>query len=92
MSSLGFADQFLPFWILTKVLESPQSIEVDKRPDKIFNIKKTKIMASSLITSWQIEGEKVEAVTDFIFLGFKSLQTVTAAVKLKVVCSLEEKL
>ena len=70
MSSLGFADQFLPFWILTKVLESPQSIEVDKRPDKIFNIKKTKIMASSLITSWQIEGEKVEAVTDFIFLGF----------------------
>lgn len=36
MSSLGFADQFLPFWILTKVLESPQSIEVDKRPDMKF--------------------------------------------------------
>ena len=41
------------------------------RPGKKFNIKKTKIMASSLITSWQIEGEKVEAVTDFIFLGFE---------------------
>ena len=41
------------------------------RPNKKFNVKKTKSMASSLITSWQIEGEKVEAVTDFIFLGFK---------------------
>ena len=47
------------------------------------NIKKTKIMTSSPITSWQIEEEKVEAVTDFIFLGSKSLWTVTAALKLK---------
>ena len=55
------------------------------------NIQKTKIMASSPITSWQIEGEK-QKVTDFLFLGFKSLQMVTAAMKLKDTCSLEEKL
>ena len=41
------------------------------RPNKKFNVKKTKSMASSLITSWQIEGEKVEAVTDFLFWGSK---------------------
>jgi len=44
------------------------------------------------MTSWQIEGENVEAVTDFIFLGSKSVQTVTAAMKLKDACLLEEKL
>ena len=42
------------------------------------NIKKTKIMASGLITSWQIEGEKVEAVTDFVFLGSKTTANVKA--------------
>ena len=57
-----------------------------------FNIQKTKIMASTPITSWQIEGETMETVTDFIFLGSKSLQMVTAAMKLKDACSLEEKL
>ena len=56
------------------------------------NIQKTKIMAYGPITSWQIEGEKVEAVTDFIFRSPKSLQTVTAAIKLKDACSLEQKL
>ena len=56
------------------------------------NIQKTKIMASGLITSWQIHGETMETVTDFIFFGFKSLQMVTAAMKLKDTCSLEEKL
>ena len=56
------------------------------------NIRKTKIMASGLITSWQIDGETMETVTDFIFLGSKSLQMVTAAMKLKDACSLEEKL
>ena len=55
-----------------------------------FNIQKTKFMASDPITSWQIEGEKVETVTDFLFLGSKI--TVTAATKLKGNCSLEEKL
>ena len=53
------------------------------------NIQKTKIMASGPITSWQIDGE---TVADFIFLDSKSLQMVTAAMKLKDPCSLEEKL
>ena len=57
------------------------------------NIQKTKIMASGSITSWQIDGETVETVTDFILGGApKSLQMVTAAMKLKDPCSLEEKL
>ena len=57
------------------------------------NIQKTKIMASSLITSWQIDGETVETVIDFILEGApKSLQMVTATLKLKDACSLEEKL
>ena len=56
------------------------------------NIQKTKIMASGFIISWEIDGETMEIVTDFIFAAPKSLQTVTAAMKLKNVCSLEEKL
>ena len=56
------------------------------------NIQKTKIMASVPITSWQIDGGTVEAVTDFIFRSPKSLQMVTAAMKLKDTCSLEKKL
>ena len=47
------------------------------------NIQKTQIMASSLITSWQIDGETMETVTDFIFLGSKITADVTAAMKLK---------
>ena len=53
---------------------------------------KTKIMASGPITSWQIDGETVDTVSDFIFWAPKSLQMVTAAMKLKDACSLEEKL
>ena len=56
------------------------------------NIKKTKIMASNPISSRQIEGGKVEAVADFIFGAPKPLQMVTAAMKLKDACSLQEKL
>ena len=56
------------------------------------NIQKTKIMASSSITSWQIDGETVETVTDFILGAPKSLQMVTVAMKLKDACSLEAKL
>ena len=56
------------------------------------NIQKTKIMASSPITSWEIDGETVEIVSDLIFLGSKSLQMVTAAMKLKDAYSLEGKL
>ena len=54
------------------------------------NIRKTKMMASGPITSWQIDGETTE--TDFILGGSKSLQIVTAAMKLKDICFLEEKL
>ena len=56
------------------------------------NIQKTKIMASGPITSWQIDGETMEKVTGLIFWSPKSLQMVTATMKLKDVCSLEEKL
>ena len=56
------------------------------------NIQKTKIMASSPITSWQIDGETVETVSDFIFWAPKSLQIVNAAMKLKDAYSLEGKL
>ena len=56
------------------------------------NIQKTKIMASGPITSWQIDGEIVETVADFIFGAPKSLQMVIAAMKLKDACFLEEKL
>ena len=55
-------------------------------------IQKTKIMASGPITSWQIDRETMETVTDFIFLGPKSLQMVTTAMKLKDAFSLKEKL
>ena len=56
------------------------------------NIQKTKIMASGPMISWQIDGEKMETVIDFILGGQKSLQLVTAAMKLKDACFLEEKL
>ena len=57
-----------------------------------FNIQKTKIMTSSPITSRQIDGETMETVTDFILGASKIMQMVTAAMKLKDACSLEEKL
>ena len=56
------------------------------------NIQKTKIMATSPITSWEIDGETVETVSDFIFWAPKSLQMVIASMKLNDACSLEEKL
>ena len=56
------------------------------------NVQKTKVMASSPITSWQIDGKIVETVADFIFWAPKSLQMVTAAMKLKDAYSLKEKL
>ena len=70
-------------------------MKVKEKSEKVglkLNIQKTKIMASGPITSWQIEGETVETVSDFIFLGSKSLQMVIAAMELKDVYSLEEKL
>ena len=56
------------------------------------NIQKAKIIASGPINSWQIDGEIVEIVADFILGAPKSLQMVTAAMKLKDICSFEEKL
>ena len=70
-------------------------MEVKDESEKVglkLNIQKTKIMASSPITLWQIDGETMETVRDIIFLGTKSLQMVTAAMILKDTCSLEEKL
>ena len=72
--------------LLMKVKEESEKVGLK------LNIQKTKIMASGLITSWQIDGETVETVADFIFLGSKSLQMVIAAMKLKDACSLEKKL
>ena len=70
-------------------------MKVKEESEKVglkLNIQKTKIMASGPITSWQIDGETVETVTDFIFGASKSLQMVTAAMKVKDACFLEEKL
>ena len=70
-------------------------MKVKKESEKAglkLNIQKTKIVAFNPINSWQIDGETMETVTDFIFLGSKSLQMVTAAIRLKDACTLEEKL
>ena len=69
-------------------------MKMKKESEKVglkLSIQKTKIMASGPITSWEIDGETVETVSDF-FWAPKSLQMVTAAMKLKDACSLEEKL
>ena len=70
-------------------------MKVNEESEKVglkLNIQKTKIMASGPITSWQIDGETMKIVKDFILGGSKSLQMVTATIKLKDTCSLEEKL
>ena len=70
-------------------------LKVKEESEKVglkLNIQKTKIMASGPITSWQIDGETMETLRDFIFWAPKSLQMVTAAMKLKDAYSLEEKL
>ena len=71
--------------LLMKVKEESEKV------DLILNILKTKIMASDPITSWQIDRETMETLTDFISWAPKSLQVVTAAMKAKDTCSLEEK-
>ena len=94
ISNLRYADD------TTLIVESKEELKsllmrVKEESEKVglkFNIQKTKIMSSSPITSWQIDGETMETVRDFIFLAPKSLQMVTAAMKLKVACSVEEKL
>ena len=85
---------------ITLVAESKEELKslwmkVKEESEKFglkLNIHKTEIMASSPITSWQIDGETMEIETDFVFRAPKSLQMVTTAMKLKDTCSLEEKL
>ena len=72
--------------LLMKVKEESEKVDLQ------LNIQKTKIMASGPITSWQIDGETMETVTDFFFGASKSLQMVTAAMKLTDTYSLEGKL
>ena len=73
--------------LLMKVKEESEKVGLK------LNLQKTKILASSLITSWQIDGETMKTVRDFLFWWApKSLQIVTVAIKLKDTCSLEEKL
>ena len=72
--------------LLTKVKEESEKVGLK------LNIQKTKIMASGPISSWEIDGETVETVADFIFWGSKSLQMVIPAMKLKDTYSLEGKL
>ena len=90
ISNLRYADDTI---LMAESEEELKSLLVKVKEDSEkaglkLNFQKTKIMASGPITSWQIDGETVETVTDFIFLGSK----VTAAMKLKDACSLEEKL
>ena len=94
INNLRYADDTT---IMAESKEELKSLlmKVKKDSEKVglkLNIQKTKIMASGPITSWQIDGETVETVTDFNFWAPKSLQMVTAAVKLKDACSLERKL
>ena len=70
-------------------------MKVKEESEKVglkLNIQKMKIMASGPIPSWEIDGETVETMSDFILGGSKSLQMVTTTLKLKDTCSLEEKL
>ena len=94
LNNLRYADD------ITLLAESEEELKsllmkVKEGSEKVgfkLNIQKTKIMASGPITSWEIDGETVETVSDFIFWAPKSLQMVTAAMKLKDAYSLEEKL
>ena len=82
--------------LMTESEEELKSLlKVKEEGEKVglkFNIQKTKIMASGPIISWEIDGETVETVSDFILGASKSLQMVTAAMKLKDTCFLREKL
>ena len=82
-----------PLWQGRRTKEPlDESKEESEKVGLKLNIQKMKIMASSPITSWQIDGETKETVTDFIFWAPISLQMVSAAMKLEDACSLEEKL
>ena len=94
INNLRYADDTT---LMAKSKEELKSLlmKVKEESEKVglkLNIQKTKIMASGPITSWQVDGETIETVTDFLFWAPQSLQMVTAAMKLKDACSLEEKL
>ena len=94
INNFTFADD-TTFMAETKEELKSLLMKVKDESEKVclkLNIQKTKIMASGPITSWQIDGEAMETVTEFISGAPKSLQIVTAAVKLKDAYSLEEKL
>ena len=83
-----------PLWQKTEELKS-LLMKVKEESEKValkLSIQKTKIMESGSIISWKIDGEKVETVANYFFGAPKSLQMVTAAMKLKDTCSLEENL
>ena len=93
INNLRYADDTT---LMAESEEQPKSLlmKVKEESGKVglkFNIKKTKIIASGPITSWEIDGETVETVSDFIFWAPKSLQMVIVAMKLKDACSLEGK-
>ena len=94
INNLRYADDTTLMAESEEELKSPL-MKVKEESEKVglkLNIQKTKIMASRPITSWEIDGETVEMVSDLLFGAQKSLQMVTAAMKLKDVYSLEEKL
>ena len=94
INNLRYADDST---LMAESKEEPKSLlmKVKEESEKVglkLNIQKTKIMASGPINSWEIDVETVDTVMDFILGAPKSLQMVTAAMKLKDACSLEEKL
>ena len=94
INNLRYADDTT---LMAESEEEPKSLlmKVKEESEKVglkLNIQKTKLMASGPITSWEIDGETVETVSDFIFWAPKSLQMVTVAMKLKDAYSLEGKL
>ena len=92
ISNLRYADDTT---LMAESDEEPKSLLMKVENEKVglkFNIQKMNIMASGPITPWEIDGETVETVSDFISGAPKSLQMVTAAIKLKDAYSLEEKL
>ena len=91
ISNLRYADDTTLMAVELKSLLMKVKVESKKAGLKL-NIQKMKTMASGPITSWEIDGETVETVSDYIFWAPKSLQMVTAAMKLKDTGSLEEKL
>ena len=92
INNLRYADNTT---LMAESEEELKSLLVKKESEKVdlkLNSQKTKIMASGPFISWEIDGETVETVSDFILGAPKSLQMVTAAMKLKDACSLEGKL